>query len=65
MFCLLSGVSAPQRTPGTHLELKQLENTFHREQEGGSVRECYKESIIGFGLWLGNLGEDLRKQEFP
>lgn len=24
-----------------------------------------KESIIGFRLWLGNLGKDMRKEEFP
>lgn len=40
------------------------ENVQHGDRGHLSVRRCWKETVTGFGLWLGDLGEGIRKQRF-
>lgn len=40
------------------------EDTHHGELGCLSNRGCSKEMVPGFGVWLGDFGEDLRNQRF-
>lgn len=41
-----------------------MTRSSQKEHTTLSLTGCYKESIVGFGLWLGDLGKSLRKWDF-